>query len=132
MLLFSSLILFFSLSTISLFVWIKIGVSRNNIFKEDMSLYHFLDVLNIKIPDQIQRGDIWFKTLKSFKTPDDPLKQVKLLLDRLMMKLKSGKVFKKFEQALFWPFQKGEIKEILDNIECQKSIIDLALENDHM
>ena len=105
---------------------------RNNIFKEATSLYHFLDALNTKVPDQVQPGDIWFKTLKSFKTPDGPLEQIKLLLDRLTAKLKSAKAFKKFGQALFWPFQKGEVKEILDSIEHQKSIIGLALENDHM
>jgi len=105
---------------------------RKKIFTEVMNLYHFLDVLNTKVPHQAQPGDIWFRTLKSFKTPDGPLELIKPLLDRLTAKLKSATAFRKFGQAFFWPFQKGEVEEILNSIERQKSIIGLALETDHM
>jgi hypothetical protein len=42
------------------------------------------------------------------------------------------KGLKKLSKALCWPFEKGEIKDILGTIERQKSLFSLALQNDNM
>jgi hypothetical protein len=54
---------------------------RTNIFNEALSLYYFLVVLQDNVPDRAHPGDSWFKALKSFKAPDGPLEQLKLLLE---------------------------------------------------
>jgi len=105
---------------------------RSDILSEANNLFRFFLVLKDKIPDRPQPRDPWYTTLKSFEAPDGPLEQLKVLLERLASKLKCAKVFKKFGNALFWPFRRQEVKEILDSIERQKNLISLALEKDHM
>jgi hypothetical protein len=77
-------------------------------------------------------GDAWFVTAKSLNTPEGPLKQFKMALQRLELKLAPVGGLKKVGNALIWPFQKGEIREIFNTIERQKALFNLALQNDHM
>jgi len=105
---------------------------RSDILKEANSLYHFLLMLEDKAPDHVQPGDTWFTMFELLEAPEGPLEQFRLLLERLTSKLKSAKAFKKFGNTLFWPFRGQEVKDILENIERQKTLIILALENDHM
>jgi hypothetical protein len=64
--------------------------------------------------------------------PKGPLEQFKGALEQLASRLEPSKGVKKVGRALTWPFQTEEIKEILSTIERQKSLFDLALQNDHM
>jgi hypothetical protein len=59
------------------------------------------------------------------KSPGGPLEQFEMALQRLVSKLAPV-------GRLFWPFQQGEIKEIVNTIERQKALFNLALQNDHM
>jgi hypothetical protein len=53
-------------------------------------------------------------------------------LERLENKLAPAKGWRKVSKAIVWPFQKEEIKEILNVIERQKIFFNLAQQNDHM
>jgi hypothetical protein len=71
-------------------------------------------------------------TVKSLDGPKGPLDQFKIALERLAAKLAPSHGVQKFGKKITWPFQKAEIKEILDLIERQKSLFNMALNNDHM
>jgi hypothetical protein len=61
--------------------------------------------------------------MRTITAPNGPLEQFKISLERLASK--AGK-------ALVWPFQKGEVNDVLVAIERQKSCFILAQQNDHM
>jgi hypothetical protein len=81
---------------------------------------------------QASLGEPWLLTVQSLDVPKGPLEQFKKALEQLATRLTPSKRLKKVGKALTWPFQREEIKEILSMIERQKSLFDLALQNDHM
>ena len=84
------------------------------------------------LASKAQWGEPWSVTVKSLGTPRGPLEQFKLSLERLATKLKPVLGLKKAAKALFWPFEKREMNEILLSIERQKTMFGLALQNDHV
>ena len=70
--------------------------------------------------------------MKSLNVPTGPLEQFKIALEHLASKLAPVDGLRKVGKALAWPFQKTEIQDILNMIERQKSLFNLALQNDHM
>lgn len=49
-----------------------------------------------------------------------------------MKRLAPAKGPKRIISAVTWPFQKGEISELLNSVERQKTLFASALQNDHM
>jgi hypothetical protein len=84
------------------------------------------------LAERPQYGDAWSVTIRSLNVPNGPLDQFKLALELLTSKLAPVNGLKKMRKALAWPFQKTEIQIVISMIERQKSIFNLALQNDHM
>jgi hypothetical protein len=84
------------------------------------------------LAERPQYGDAWSVTIRSLNVPNGPLDQFKLALELLTSKLAPVNGLKKMRKALAWPFQKAEIQSVISMIERQKSIFNLALQNDHM
>src|ERR1700722_16235045 len=82
--------------------------------------------------EQARLGEACLSTVRSLSVPRGPLEQFKRALEQLESRLAPLKGLKKIGKALTWPFQREEIKDILSTIERQKSLFDLALQNDHM
>jgi hypothetical protein len=61
-----------------------------------------------------------------------PLSQFKWALERLVTRLEPAHGLKKAGRVIVWPFQKGEVIEVLHTIERQKTLFILALQNDHV
>ena len=109
------------------------GGDRNRILTEITSAHGFLFLLQDKTKkSEPQWDNTFYKTMTALSAPNGPLEQFKHALERLASKLRPREGLKKFGKALSWPFEKREIKDILDTIERQKSLFSLALENDHM
>lgn len=70
--------------------------------------------------------------IASLAVPSGPFDQFKATLEQLVSKLAPVQGLKKAGKALAWPFQQGEIREILSRIERQKSMFALALQNDNL
>ena len=105
---------------------------RRTILSELASVSGVLYILQEQA-DQAKKGDQWSSTLKSLDLPEGPLHQFRRALERLSSKLAPPATpLKKFGNALVWPFQRGEIKDILSSIERQKALLILARQNDHM
>ncbi len=81
---------------------------------------------------QAQQGDAWSSTFLSLNRPNGPIEQLKAVLERLENKLAPAEGWRRVGNAITWPFQKEEIKEILNVIERQKTLFNLARQNDHM
>jgi hypothetical protein len=90
-------------------------------------LYHLKDRA-----EQTQRSYSLLKTLQSLEGPKGPLESLDLTLKTLESKLTPAEGWKTVKRAIDWPFQKEEIKEILQRIERYKSLFSLALQNDHL
>ena len=87
------------------------------------------------LKDQAERtqwGNPWSNTMRSLNQPAGPLEQFETALEQLVCKLSPVEGLKKVGKAFSWPFQKGEIKTILNSIERQKTLFILALQNDSM
>ena len=84
------------------------------------------------LAEKAEWGEAWSITASSLKTPNGPLEQFKRALERLVLKLQPVSGVKKAFKVFEWPFQKEEIKDILNTIERQKTFFTLALQNDHM
>ncbi len=74
-------------------------------------------------------GDPIFSTLSLLK---EPLKHHEATLRRLENVLAPAQGLKKLGKAFKWPFEKGEIVDILESIERQKTLFGLALQTDHL
>ena len=105
---------------------------RRTIFSELADVNEILLILQDEA-ERAKQGDQWSSTLCSLNVPDGPLHQFRRALDRLDSKFASPATgLKKLGKAMTWPFQKEEVKEILGSIERQKSLLNLARQNDHV
>jgi len=84
------------------------------------------------LQDLVQPGEKWLATVQSLNMPNGPLEQFRSALERLDEKLEPVVGLNKAKKVLAWPFQKGEVKDILFTIERQKMAFILALQNDHL
>jgi hypothetical protein len=100
--------------------------------RDEISSASFLLYMLKDCVQQAHSGEPWLSTVQSLDMPKGPLEQFKGALEQLASRLEPSKGVKRVGRALTWPFQTEEIKEILSTIERQKSLFDLALQNDHM
>ena len=81
---------------------------------------------------QEKQGNASSSTLLSLNGPNGPIKQFKTALERLEKKLRPVEGLRNIVKTIAWPFQKEEITEIINAIERQKTLFNLARQNDHM
>ena len=82
--------------------------------------------------DQAKQGDSFSSTLDSLNVRNGPFDQFRASLERLASKLAPVKRRGQIGMMFKWPFEKDEIREILNTIERQKLLFGLALQNDHI
>ncbi|KAL8809823.1 MAG: hypothetical protein Q9200_003089 [Gallowayella weberi] len=82
--------------------------------------------------DEGQQGNPWSSTLRVLNEPNGPLQQLHTVLKLLERKLAPASGMKRTGKMMKWPFEKGEIHSILNTVERQKSLINLARQNDHI
>jgi hypothetical protein len=82
--------------------------------------------------DSYANDDDWKDTMEALVAPRGPLDQLKLELKRMETKLKppTGR-FSKAGKALVWHFGKDDVKKHFDCIERIKTLLTLALHNNH-
>ncbi|KAL9118809.1 MAG: hypothetical protein Q9187_004635 [Circinaria calcarea] len=76
-------------------------------------------------------GGQWMITIRLLDGPNGPLSQFKLALETLARHLKPEVGWRKHAKVLVWPFKEEEVRDILSTIERQKSLFNLAVQNDH-
>ncbi|KAH0541245.1 hypothetical protein FGG08_004250 [Glutinoglossum americanum] len=88
--------------------------------------------LLLTLQDLVESGETELTTLQSLNAPNGPLSQCQSALKRLTEKFAPAVGLGRARNALTWPFQKSEVKEVLCAIERQKTLFSLALQNDHL
>ncbi|OBT78240.1 hypothetical protein VF21_03031 [Pseudogymnoascus sp. 05NY08] len=76
-------------------------------------------------------NEAWTREVTLLGVPDGPLDQYRRALEKLKLKIVSGKGLVKIGGALWWSFTKEEVAGILLRIERLKSLIQIALQMDH-
>lgn len=98
---------------------------------EASSLSSLLLNLRYQIEDE-KSNEAWTREVTLLGVPGGPLDQYKHALEKLQLKIASGKGLVKIGDALWWRFTKEEVAGILLRIERLKSLIQIALQMDHL
>lgn len=111
------------------------SADRQILIREISSTRGILSTLNETVDDARVSDETWSAAIRSLEDPDGPLSVLTTTLTQLATTLKgsaSATGIKKAANSLRWPFKQSEVEKILRVIECQKSTLSLALENDHI
>ncbi|OAF60440.1 hypothetical protein VC83_03381 [Pseudogymnoascus destructans] len=100
---------------------------------EALSLSSLLLNLRYQIEDETceKSNEAWTRQVTLLGLPDGPLDHYRHALEKLQVKIVSGKGLVKIGDALWWRFTKEEVAGILLRIERLKSLIQIALQMDH-
>jgi len=99
---------------------------------EISSLYSLLLNLRFRLDDgRSTDNKPWYAAVRALAVENGPLDQFKQALELLHTKMTDGGIFKTGE-ALLWKFRKGEIASILARIERLKTLVEIALQMDHL
>lgn len=84
--------------------------------------------------DQIEEQSSWSATFALLREPGGPVEILREALQELESKLSkaiSSSAFRKLKHSLLWPLTKKQTDDLTCIIERQKSLLALALGNDH-
>lgn len=98
---------------------------------EASSLLHLLTTLRYRL-EQAQTGDPWFTVIRALNVENGPLDQYKQALEQLWSRIDVGNGAQNIKRRLVWKFSKAEVATILVRMERLKSLVSIALENDHL
>ena len=104
---------------------------RATLAREGSSLLALFTDLRYRV-EEAQLTDPWFTGVRSLGGESGPLGQFKEAIEELARKLKPEAGIKKFGKALIWTLDKNEISNILSKIERLKTLVSLALQQDHL
>ena len=98
---------------------------------EASNLLYLLTTLRYRL-EQEQTGDPWFTAIRPLNVENGPLNQYKQALEQLRFKIDVGTGAQNIKRRLVWKFSKAEVAAILVRMERLKSLVSIALENDHL
>ena len=98
---------------------------------EISSLQSLLISLRYRL-QQGQAGDPWFTAVRALNNENGPLDQFKQALEQLLSRVEIQDGAQELMRRLLWKFKKEEVASILARMERLKSLVSLALENDHL
>jgi hypothetical protein len=82
--------------------------------------------------EQAQPEQPWFTAVRALNTENGPLDQYKHALEQLLSRVEIQDSVQKLKRRLLWKFRKEEVASILARIERLKSLVNIALEMDHL
>jgi len=74
----------------------------------------------------------WHTAVRALAVENGPLDQFKQALETLQTRMTDGGRLKKTGDMLMWKFKKEEVASILDRIERLKTLVEIALQSDHL
>jgi hypothetical protein len=102
---------------------------RETLSLEAANLMPLLMALKQRV-DTASGNDPWFLSVYSLGVVGGPIPLLQAAMEALSVRLKSGK--KKLRRHLSWPSDKKDCIATLARIERMKSLIGLALQDDHL
>jgi hypothetical protein len=98
---------------------------------EASNLYDLLINLLYHV-NQAKAGDPWFTSIQALNVENGPLDQYKQALTQLLSRVDKRGGFQKIKLRLLWKFTKEEVASVLARLERLKSLVNIALEMDHL
>ncbi|KAN0073009.1 hypothetical protein V8E54_009123 [Elaphomyces granulatus] len=103
---------------------------RATLARETTSLLALLTDLRFRL-EETKLTDPWFTNIRSLGVENGPLDQFKGALEDLVRKFKPRSGIGRIGWTLRWTLDKNEINDTLLKIERLKTLVSLALQNDH-
>lgn len=109
------------------------GGSRDRLRLRDeiRSIVCLLEMLKDRVEDP-ELQETWGKSTVSLGSPNGPLVQFASTLELLTAKLAPTTRFQQVAKTLKWPLDKADVTAMLNSLERQKSLFNLAIQCDHM
>ncbi len=104
---------------------------RNRCAIEASNLFNLLNNLKYRLEEAGENGS-WYTTVRALAVAGGPFDQYKSALEQLEPKVGSGSGIMKVGSMLAWKFSKQEINAILLRMERLKTLVQIALELDHL
>ena len=82
--------------------------------------------------EQGQASDPWFTAVRALNIENGPLDQYKQALEQLRSRVEIQDGVQKVKRRLLWKFSKEEVASILARMERLNSLVNIALEMDHL
>lgn len=79
-----------------------------------------------------QAGRLWFTAVQDLGVKNGPLDQYKQALEKLLLMVDTQHGIHQVKRRLLWTFKKDEVASILTRMERLKSLVSIALANDHL
>jgi hypothetical protein len=98
---------------------------------EASNLYSLLLNLRFRVEEGTADKE-WYTAVRALTVENGPLDQFKEALETLRSKITDGGRLKHVSDALLWKFRKEEAASILSQIERLKSLVEIALQMDHL
>jgi FtsZ-binding cell division protein ZapB len=106
---------------------------RAKLASEATNLLALLTSMRYKVEEVEQEKNTWYDSIRSLLGgTNGPLDQFRSILEELAEKLAPATSLKKFGRTLIWTLDKKECIDILDKVERLKTLIGLALQEDHL
>ena len=102
---------------------------RAKLAREATNLLSLFTDLRYRV-EEASPTDPWFTGLKSLGQEGGPLMEFKTAMENIVDKLAPANT--NLKRVLRWPFDKKEIDAILSKVERLKTLIGLALQEDHL
>lgn len=97
---------------------------------EISNLYSLLVSLRYYLEDSANAE--WNAAVRSLTIENGPLDQFKAGLETIQSRLTDGGRLKKAKDAFVWKFKKEEVNSFLGRMERLKTLVEIALQRDHM
>ena len=98
---------------------------------EASNLYNLLINLQYRL-EEGGANEAWYTVIRTLNVHNGPLDQYKNALEQLQRKVMSSSGLKSIASGLAWKFSREEVTSILSRMEHLKSLIQIALEMDHL
>jgi hypothetical protein len=87
--------------------------------------------LKARASESISQGP-WYAKVQALNVKDGPLDQYKRSLEDLLHKVEAPRKLRKLMNALLWSWIKEEVASLLVKMERLKTLVNIALEMDHL
>lgn len=98
---------------------------------EASNLYNLLVTLRFRL-EEGRPNEPWHVAVRALGVENGPLDQYKHALEQLQTKITSGRGINKLGNTLSWKFIKEEVTNILSRMERLTTLVQIALEMDHL
>lgn len=104
---------------------------RKTFVRETSSLSGMLNTLVSFVNDE-DSNEPWLHAVSELVSPNGPLNAFSIALQELKNRITPVSGIRRLGQALFWKQIKDDVQNLLSRIERLKSLVELALDLDHM